>query len=97
MSDAPDRTALIGLVDDLAKQREEEERRLQEEVPVLTEVVDGKELPDALEAGARALADDIEREVLRQITPQIHDIVRHAVRVAVWHALVGAGRRGSGT
>ena len=97
MSDAPDRSALIGLVDELAKQREDEARRLQEEVPVLTEVVDGKDAPDALEAGARALADDIEREVLRQITPQIHDIVRHAVRVAVWHALVGAGRRGSGT
>jgi hypothetical protein len=97
MSDAPDRGALIGLVDELAKQREDEARRLQEEVPVLTEVVDGKDAPDALEAGARALADDIEREVLRQITPQIHDIVRHAVRVAVWHALVGAGRRGSDT
>ena len=97
MSEAPDRSALIGLVDELAKQREDEARRLQEEVPVLTEVVDGQELPDALEAGARALADDIEREVLRQITPQIHEIVRRAVRVAVWHALAGAGRRGSGT
>jgi PII-like signaling protein len=45
MSDAPDRSALIGLVDELAKQREDEARRLQEEVPVLTEVVDGKEAP----------------------------------------------------
>src|SRR5262245_60705543 len=53
MSDAPDRSALIGLVDELAKQREDEARRLQEEVPVLTEVADGKELPDALEADAR--------------------------------------------
>ena len=98
MSDAPpDRSALIGLVDELAKQREEETRRLQEEVPVLTEVVDGKEPVDALEAGAQTLADEIEREVLRQITPQLHDIVRRAVRVAVWHALVGAGRRSSGT
>ena len=97
MSEAPERGPLIGLVDELAKQREEEARRLQDEVPILTEVVDGKDPPDMLEAGARALADEIEREVLRQITPQIHDIVRHAVRVAVWHALVGAGRRGSDT
>ena len=96
MSD-PDRSALIGLVGELAKQREDEVRRLQEEVPVLTDVVDGQEPLDALEAGAQSLAKDIEHEVLRQITPQLHDIVRRAVRIAVWHALVGAGRRGSGT
>ena len=92
MSEAPERGPLIGLVDELAKQREDEVRRLQDEVPVLTEVVDGNEPPDMLEAGARALADEIEREVLRQITPEIHDIVRRAVRQAVLHALVGAGR-----
>ena len=90
MSEAPERGPLIGLVGELAKQREDEARRLQEEVPVLTEVVDGKDPPDMLEA--RALADEIEREVLRQITPEIHDIVRRAVRQAVLHALVGAGR-----
>jgi len=95
MSD-PDRSALIGLVDELAKQREDEARRLQEEVPVLTEVVDGEEPLDALEAGAQSLAKEIEHEVLRQITPQLHDIVRRAVRAAIWHALVGGGRRGSG-
>ena len=93
MSD-PDRSALIGLVGELAKQREDEARRLQEEVPVLTDVVDGQEPLDALEAGAQSLAKDIEHEVLRQITPQLHDLVRRAVRTAVWHALVGAGRRG---
>ena len=96
MSDQ-DRSALIGLVDELAKRREENERRAQEEVPVLTEVVDGQEPLDALEAGAQSLANEIEHEVLRQITPQLHDIVRRAVRIAVWHALVGAGRRGSDT
>ena len=95
MSDAQDRGALIGLVDELAKQREDEARRLQQEVPVLTDVVDGEEPLDALEAGAQSLANEIEHEVLRQITPQLHDIVRRAVRIAVWHALVGAGRRGS--
>jgi hypothetical protein len=34
--------------------------------------------------------------VLRRITPEIHDIVRRAVRQAVLNALVGGGRRGSG-
>ena len=97
MSEASDRSALIDLVGELAKQREDEARRLQEEVPVLTEVVDGKEPVDALEAGAQTLAKEIEHEVLRQITPQLHDIVRRAVRVAVWQALGGAGRRGSGS
>ena len=96
MSDAQDRSALIGLVGELAKQREDEARRLQEEVPILTDVVDGKEPVDELEAGARALADDIEREVLRRITPEIHDIVHRAVRQAVLNALVGGGRRGTG-
>jgi hypothetical protein len=96
MSDAPDRAALIGLVGELAKRREEEARRAQEEVPVLTDVIDGNEPLDELEAGARALAEDIEREVLRRITPEIHDIVRRAVRQAVLNALVGGGRRGPG-
>ena len=96
MSDARER-ALLDRVDELARQREDEARRLQEEVPVLTDIVDGKEPADELEAGARALADDIEREVLRRITPEIHDIVRRAVRQAVLHALVGAGRPPSGT
>ena len=95
MSDA-ERSVLIGLVGELAKQREDEARRLQEEVPILTDVVDGKEPPDALEAGALALANEIEREVLRRITPEIHDIVRRAVRQAVLNALVGGGRRGTG-
>ena len=95
MSDARER-ALLDRVDELARQREDEARRLQEEVPVLTDIVDGKEPADELEAGARALADDIEREVLRRITPEIHDIVRRAVRQAVLGALVGGGRRGSG-
>ena len=97
MSEAHDRKPLSGLVGELARQRDDEARRAQEEVPVLTEVVDRKEPPDALEAGAQALADEIEREVLRQITPQMHEIVRRAVRIAVLRALVGGGRRGPGT
>ena len=70
MSDAPERRVLLGRVDELARQREDEARRLQEEVPVLTDVVDGKEPVDELEAGARALADDIEREVLMNLSAQ---------------------------
>src|SRR5690349_6625231 len=63
MSDAADRSALIDLVGELAKQREDEARRLQEEVPVLTDVIDGKQAPvDALDAGAQSLAKEIEHE-----------------------------------
>jgi hypothetical protein len=54
MSDAPDRRVLLGRVDELARQREDEARRLQEEVPVLTDVVDGKEpVDDSKPARAR--------------------------------------------
>lgn len=95
MSEAHDRGPLIGRVDELIRQREEEARRKQEEVPVLTEVVDGKEIPTPLEAGAQTLAAEIEREVIRKITPEMHDIVRRAVREAVLHVLVGGGRRGA--
>lgn len=96
MSEQRDHGPLIGRVDELVKRREEETRKAQEEVPVLTEIVDGKP-PTVLEAGALTLAEEIEREVLRQITPEIHDVVRRAVRQAVLHALVGAGRPGPDT
>jgi hypothetical protein len=95
MSEARDRGPLSGRVDELFRQREEEARRKQEEVPVLTEVADGKEPPTPLEAGAQALAAEIEREVIRQITPEMHEMVRRAVRAAVLHVLVGGGRRGA--
>ena len=62
-----------------SKQREESERRAQQEVPVLTDVVDGEEPLDALEAGAQSRAQESEHDVRRQITPQLHDIVRRAV------------------
>ena len=96
MSEARDHGPLIGRVDALVRQREEQTRRAQQEVPVLTEVVDGTP-PTVLEAGALSLAEEIEREVLRRITPEMHDIVRRAVREAVLQAFAGAGRRKPGT
>ena len=95
MSEARVHGPLIGRVDELVRQREEEARRNQEEVPLLTEVVDGKEPLTPLEAGAQSLAAEIEREVIRKITPEMHDIVRRAVREAVLHVLAGGGRRGA--
>jgi len=92
MSEGRDPAPLVGLVDALVREREENARRAQEEVPVLTEVLDGAP-PTVLEAGAQALAEEIEREVLRRIMPELHDVVRRAVREAVLQAFAGVGRR----
>lgn len=93
MSESREPAPLFERVDALARKREEEARRAQEEVPVLTEVLDGTP-PTLLEAGAQALAEEIEREVVRRIMPELHDIVRRAVREAVLQAFAGAGRPG---
>jgi len=95
MSEAKDPTPLLGRVDALVREREEQARRAQEEVPVLTEVLDGAP-PTLLEAGAQALAEEIEREVVRRVLPELHDLVRRAVREAVLQAFSGASRRGPG-
>jgi hypothetical protein len=93
MSESREPAPLFERVDALARERAEEARRAQEEVPVLTEVLDGTP-PTLLEAGAQALAEEIEREVVRRIMPELHDIVRRAVREAVLQAFAGAGRPG---
>ncbi len=85
---------LIERVDALLRRHQEDVRRAEEEVPVLTEIVEGKDPATTLEAGAQALAAEIEREVLRRVTPEIHDIVRRAVRDAVLRAFVARGKRG---
>jgi hypothetical protein len=95
MSENRDSAPLLGRVDALMREREEHARRAQQEVPVLTDVLDGAP-PTLLEAGAQALAEEIEREVVRRIMPELHDIVRRAVREAVLEAFAGAGRRGPG-
>jgi len=95
MSESRDPAPLLGRVDALIREREEEARRAQDEVPVLTEVLEGAP-PTLLEAGAQALAEEIEREVVRRVMPELHDIVRRAVREAVLQAFAGAGRRGPG-
>ena len=95
MSESREPAPLLGRVDALVREREESARRAQEEVPVLTEVLEGAP-PTLLEAGAQALAEEIEREVVRRIMPELHDVVRRAVREAVLQAFSGAGRRGPG-
>ena len=95
MSESKDPAPLFGRVDALAREREEQARRAQEEVPVLTEILEGPP-PTLLEAGAQALAEEIEREVVRRIMPELHDVVRRAVREAVLQAFSGAGRRDPG-
>ncbi len=46
--------------------------------------------------GERLRAEEIEKEVVRRIMPELHDVVRRAVREAVLQAFAGAGRRGPG-
>jgi len=95
MSEEREPNPLIERVDALLKRHQEAARRAEEEVPVLTEVAEGKDPGAALEAGAQALASEIEREVLKRVTPEIHDIVRRAVRDAVLRAFVGRAQRDS--
>ena len=97
MSDEREPNPLIERVDALLKRHQEAARRAEEEVPVLTEVAVGKGSGTALEAGAQALASEIEREVLKRVTPETHDIVRRAVRDAVLRAFVGRAQRDSET
>lgn len=95
MSEERESNPLIERVDALLKRHQEAARRAEEEVPVLTDVAEGKGPGAALEAGAQALASEIEREVLKRVTPVIHDIVRRAVRDAVLRAFVGRAQRDS--
>ncbi|MBI2753969.1 MAG: hypothetical protein HYX46_10765 [Betaproteobacteria bacterium] len=95
MSEERESNPLIERVDALLRRHQEDARRAEEEVPVLTEVAEGEDSGVALEAGAQALASEIEREVLKRVTPEIHDIVRRAVREAVLRAFVGRAQRDS--
>lgn len=95
MSEERESNPLIERVDALLKRHQEAARRAEEEVPVLTDVAEGKGPGATLEAGAQALASEIEREVLKRVTPVIHDIVRRAVRDAVLRAFVGRAQRDS--
>ena len=93
MSEEREPNPLVERVDALLRRHQEDARRTEEEVPVLTEVAEGRDPGMALEAGAQALASEIEREVLKRVTPEIHAIVRRAVREAVLHAFVGRSQR----
>ena len=62
-------------------------RRPVEEIPVLTEVVDDLQAKaHARSAEADALAAQIERAVLEELTPRLEDAVHQAVRDAVERA-----------
>jgi len=88
---------LIGRVDELMKLQ----REATEEVPVLTEIVEGAAPPaaPAREANEEALAADLERALVARIAPELdrrfaglraelEKELRRAVRDAVAHALV---------
>ena len=93
MSEEREPNPLVERVDALLRRHQEDTRKAEEEVPILTEVAKGEDSGVALEAGAQALASEIEREVLKRVTPEIHDIVRRAVREAVLHAFIGRAQR----
>ena len=97
MTEGREPNPLIERVDALLKRQQEAARRSEEEVPLLTEVAAGKDAATPLEGGAQALAAEIEHEVLKRVTPEIHDIVRRAVREAVLRAFVGRGQRSAGS
>jgi len=98
-----DANRLFALVDEMAKQHQEETRRAVEEVPLLTEVVEHDAAAEAASAARdAALAADIERVLVVRLIPELgkqiaalraelEKEVRRSVREAVEHAL--AARR----
>lgn len=100
MSGGRDSNPLIGRVDALMKQQQEDSQRSVEEVPLLTEIVEheaGSATPGAL-PGEEMLAADIERVLVVRLVPELNKQIaalraelekelRRSVREAVEHAL----------
>lgn len=95
MSEEREPNPLIERVDALLRRHQEDAHKAEEDVPVLTEMAEGKDSGMALEPGAQALASEIERELLKRVTPEIHAIVRRAVRDAVLRTFIGRSQRDS--
>jgi hypothetical protein len=97
MNDQREPNRLISRVDELMRLQ----REATEEVPVLTEVVEGEPAPAAPlpEANEETLAADLERALVARLAPELdrrlaalraelEKELRRAVREAVAHALV---------
>lgn len=91
---------LISRVDALLRSHHEAAQRVEDEVPVLTEVIEqgGSAAPGAPGAAEDALAGDLERSLIARLAPELDrrltslraDLekeLRRAIREAVAHAL----------
>ena len=99
MSDGRESNPLIERVDALMRRQREETRRVVEEVPLLTEVIDpGAAAAPAAAKGEETLAEDIERVLIVRLIPELNRQIaglrselekelRRSVREAVAHAL----------
>jgi len=100
MSEERESNPLIQRVDALMRRQQEDTQRAVEEVPLLTEVVEGDGAAAAPEAAAddEVLASDIERVLVVRLVPELNRQIaglrsdlekelRRSVREAVAHAL----------
>lgn len=100
MSAGRTQNPLVSRVDALLRSHHEAVQRAEDEVPLLTEVVeqDGRVAPGAPGASEDALAGDLERALIARLAPELDrrltglraDLdkeLRRAVREAVAHAL----------
>jgi hypothetical protein len=95
VSEGRDPNPLVERVDALLKRHRDATGMGEDDVPVLTEVVDAAARVAVPPAGADALAAEIERAVLERLAPEIEDMVRSAVREAVVRALAPAREPGT--
>ncbi len=97
MSETREPNPLVERVDALLKRHRDATGKGEDDVPVLTDVVEAVASLRAPPAGTDALAAEIERAVLERLAPQIEDMVRSAVREAVVRALAPRGPGSAGS
>jgi len=98
VSEARDTNPLVERVDALLKRHQDSSQKTEDGIPVLTEVIDPERGAAVTPPpGSDALAAQIEREVLEQLAPELHEMMRRVVRNAVLRALAAreAGKAGS--
>jgi hypothetical protein len=96
VSNAKETNPLVERVDALIRRHRDATGQGEDDVPVLTDVVD-PEAAAARPLDPEALAAEIERAVLARLSPQIEDAVRLAVREAVAAALAARTPKDAGS
>ena len=83
---------LVGRVDALLRRHHEGLRAIDDDVPVLTDVVDaeGRARRVVDDAALQALADALERAVLEQLGPELERVIERRLARALDEALQGA-------